>query len=292
MLKNSLLPKGKASVISNEEQDRILLASFPYTRLDSLKAQFTLTSMLGSYPFVSNSPGISMQDFKPKEFVAQMSLNKNIDSVRGVVAHYYFRQKNYKAFSREINALIYHGTFDEHNFENTILLLANSELIKEAYPFIRAELDVEKKSPSVYKMIGFLNQTNGDMQDAIENYNKAIDLRPDNALLYFNRAVSYHSLDNTAAAIKDYDRSIQLNPDLVDAYYNRGILKYDAGDFEGTISDFSKVVEIDPKNAQAFVIRGHANMERGNKKAGCKDWLNASKLGSNEARPAYNKKCR
>ena len=48
--------------------------------------------------------------------------------------------------------------------------------------------------------------------NAIENFNAAIQLRPDHALAYFYRGYSYERFDQWQRAIADYDRAIGIDP--------------------------------------------------------------------------------
>ena len=54
---------------------------------------------------------------------------------------------------------------------------------------------------------------------AIENYNKAIELDPNDADAYNNRGLAYYYLEEYERAIEDYNKAIELNPNY--AYNNR-----------------------------------------------------------------------
>jgi len=48
---------------------------------------------------------------------------------------------------------------------------------------------------------------------SIEDYDKAIDLDPNDAAAYNNRGFSYRRLGQNERAIEDYDEAIKLDPD-------------------------------------------------------------------------------
>lgn len=79
-----------------------------------------------------------------------------------------------------------------------------------------------------------------DFQGAIEDYNKSIDLDPDNAETYNYRGTAYFRLKNYQQALLDYDRAISLNADFALAYYNRGYVRKQLGDTRGAIEDFER----------------------------------------------------
>ena len=64
------------------------------------------------------------------------------------------------------------------------------------------------------------------------------------ALAYNNRGNTYNALGQDQRAIQDYDQAIQLDPQNTPAYYNRGLAYQSLGEDEKAISDFRKVLEI------------------------------------------------
>jgi tetratricopeptide (TPR) repeat protein len=59
-------------------------------------------------------------------------------------------------------------------------------------------------------------------------------------------------------AIANFNRSIELDPQQVDAYYGRGNAKQSGRDFRGAISDFDRTLELDPKKTDALHFRAQA----------------------------------
>lgn len=64
----------------------------------------------------------------------------------------------------------------------------------------------------------------GRHKEAIGDFNRALQINPREAVLYYNRGLSYAITGNTAAARQDYARAMQLNP----AYIKRQV-PYDEG---------------------------------------------------------------
>ena len=61
--------------------------------------------------------------------------------------------------------------------------------------------------------------------------------------------------DNYEEAIEHFDKAIELEPDYAEAYYNRGCI-YKDGDHQQAIRDFTKAIELRPDYAMAYVRRG------------------------------------
>ena len=53
----------------------------------------------------------------------------------------------------------------------------------------------------------------------MEDYNKAINLNPNDAGFYYNRGILYHDMEKYENAMEDYNKAINLNPNFANSYY-------------------------------------------------------------------------
>jgi Tfp pilus assembly protein PilF len=58
---------------------------------------------------------------------------------------------------------------------------------------------------------------------ALENFNKAMAIRPDNAQAYYNRGLLYQSQHQHAFAIDDFSTAIGLSTQQAQPYVARGL---------------------------------------------------------------------
>jgi antitoxin component YwqK of YwqJK toxin-antitoxin module len=61
-------------------------------------------------------------------------------------------------------------------------------------------------------------------------------------------------------AIKLYDKAIEVNPTIAQVYFNRGACKGNNFDFEGAIADYDKALELNPEYMEAYGNRGNAKI--------------------------------
>jgi len=61
--------------------------------------------------------------------------------------------------------------------------------------------------------------------EAIEYFNKAIELKPNYAMAYYGRGNAKSGNSDYEGAILDFDKAIKINPDFGDTYFCRGIIK-------------------------------------------------------------------
>ncbi len=80
----------------------------------------------------------------------------------------------------------------------------------------------------------------GRYEEAINDYNKVIELNPKDAIAYYTRGNAKLALGRHQEAIMDYDKAIELNPQFAIAYYTRGDAKSDLGRHEEAITDYDK----------------------------------------------------
>ena len=74
----------------------------------------------------------------------------------------------------------------------------------------------------VYFEQGKQKYYDGDAEGAINDFNQAIELKPDDAEIYKFRAKTKMKLEDYQAAIEDYNQAIKLNPDDTSAYQGTG----------------------------------------------------------------------
>jgi tetratricopeptide (TPR) repeat protein len=87
----------------------------------------------------------------------------------------------------------------------------------------------------------------GRPADAIADYDAAIRIRPDWHLPYFNRAVALTDLGQRAAALKDYERAIRLKPDDAWIYVGQGDVLAASGDAMRAIASYDKALTLRPE---------------------------------------------
>ena len=65
---------------------------------------------------------------------------------------------------------------------------------------------------------------------------------------YNNRGISKGKLGKYEEAIKDYNKAIDLNPDIVKHIITEGISKANLGKYEEAIKDYDKAIELNPND--------------------------------------------
>ena len=117
--------------------------------------------------------------------------------------------------------------------------------------------DIVVKSPHKarpYNYRGVAYSNNGDLDCAVSDFTRSIEIDPKLVESYNDRAGVYFKQGKLDLAIADYNKAIEIEPTLIVPYFNRGLLYINRGDFTQAISDFTKVVEIKPKFIPAYTM--------------------------------------
>ncbi|WP_329177564.1 tetratricopeptide repeat protein [Streptomyces sp. NBC_01477] len=93
----------------------------------------------------------------------------------------------------------------------------------------------------------------GRLDEALADLSKVIELDPNYADYYFDRADARRRLGDLDGATADCDTAISLSPPFYELHYNRGDIKAEAGDVAGAVADFAYVVELEPDQLDARV---------------------------------------
>ncbi|OCR02684.1 hypothetical protein BCD67_15995, partial [Oscillatoriales cyanobacterium USR001] len=126
-------------------------------------------------------------------------------------------------------------------------------------------LQICPDNPDAYYLIGNAQYYAGNKQAALENLNQVIRLNPNYANAYNNRGVVRSDQGDKPGAIADYNEAIRLNPNNALAYNNRGVARSDQGDQQGAIADYNEAIRLNPNYAQAYNNRGNARSDQGDK---------------------------
>ena len=107
---------------------------------------------------------------------------------------------------------------------------------------------------------------------------------------YNNRGVAWKAQGNLDRALADFDRAIQLSPNYATAYFNRGVAWDAKGDLDHALTDYDRAIQINPKYAAAYNNRGNVWDVKGNLEKALTDYDKAIQIDSNYA-TAYNNRC-
>jgi len=137
--------------------------------------------------------------------------------------------------------------------------------------------DTVEKSPKAvvaWNNRGSIKDKEKKHAEAIEDFTRAIVLKPDYTHAFYNRGTSKkdwakerNDSSLLKSALSDFDKAIELDINFVEAYHNRGLAKENLSEYSrdtfqlkkllnSALDDYNKTVDLNPKYENALVNRG------------------------------------
>lgn len=218
-------------------------------------------------------------------------------------------------------------SIDRQNIIDKSLTIANieQEVDRESAALIFSEISAlgekiktakDEEKANLHFARGTLYNTVVNLNSAMEDFNKAIELAPDHIPALLNRAYTRYKTVETIKALEaetpvnqtlqigvttvqpganiqseekrilDYDliiddleRILSIEPDFEFAHYNLGIIQAVMRNFDGAIEHFSAAIDANPDMAEAWFNRGLTNIFMENDSVGTLDLSKAGELG-------------
>ena len=128
-----------------------------------------------------------------------------------------------------------------------LIFLLQFQLIKAS------ETKSQEKQLSELWKSAIQNNRNRNHYAALEDYSKALDIAPNNHLLFYNRGLTYANLQLLTQAINDFNNSIKIKPDFGPGYGDRGMAFYDLDQKDKACADFKKAADLEYELAVSWI---------------------------------------
>lgn len=160
---------------------------------------------------------------------------------------------------------------------------------EEAVKIFSEGISGDPANPSLYFYRGLSQENRGQMEEALADYQKAIELKPDFVLPYSRSAKIYARQQNHEKANEFYQKAVELGDqdittlynhavvlmnlgknaeakvalesllerdrDYADAYYHLGILSIGLGEMEKAKEFLQRFLQLDPENPNALLAK-------------------------------------
>lgn len=136
-----------------------------------------------------------------------------------------------------------------HN--NLGLAHAENGQIDMAISEYKKALDIYKNYTDAHYNLGLALAEKGHYDEAIEEYQKAILISPNFTMAHNNLGAAYANKGYLGAAIDEYRKSIEIDPYYPIAHYNLGLVLDEMNYLDEAISEFRKAIEINPNYIDA-----------------------------------------
>ncbi|MBD2294962.1 tetratricopeptide repeat protein [Anabaena sphaerica FACHB-251] len=130
----------------------------------------------------------------------------------------------------------------------------------------------------LYEKLGDEHFQKGDYAPAINNYNQALQHKPNDADIYYKLGLVHHQLNDFDTAITNYNQAIKININYGKAYNKRGLAHYQLGNYQMAIEDYNQAMRINPDIAVTYKNRADARSRIGDNQGAIEDYNQAIKI--------------
>jgi protein O-mannosyl-transferase len=122
---------------------------------------------------------------------------------------------------------------------------------------------VEKNGYMAYNNLGLALYNTGRTDEALADYRKALEIKPDFAAAHFNLGCLLADRGRTDEAINEYRKALEIKPDFAEARINLGCLLEKTGRADEAIAHYWKVLEVNPCSINALINLAGALVRKG-----------------------------
>ena len=132
-----------------------------------------------------------------------------------------------------------------------------------------------------YLKSGTAHWQSGDIDAALADVNKALELNSNYVDALFLRAALRIRKGDTPGVLADYDKIIELVPSAPGVeviYHNRSMMRLQSKDVDGALDDLNKAISINAKVAEIYNGRAIARLQKGDLDGALADYEKAIEL--------------
>ena len=130
--------------------------------------------------------------------------------------------------------------------------------LKESISELNTAIAAKPDNFEGYFLRGLAKYSLDDLQGAIADFTKTLDIHPMYVRALQYRAICYDRQNELTLALADFDRAISLDPFDADVLFSRGVTYLHLGSYGKAVADYDMVLSIEKDNALAYVNRGVA----------------------------------
>jgi tetratricopeptide (TPR) repeat protein len=139
--------------------------------------------------------------------------------------------------------------------------------LEKAIDHFRAAAAIYPKEPVSHLDIGFYEQQHKNWPQAVEEYDKVLQLTPSPKLrseVYNNLAIINRDLRDYASARDNFQHAVDVSPSYVGAWIGLGLAAQKMGDLNVAVRAYSRAVQIQPTGS-SYLLLAHALEQSGRK---------------------------
>jgi len=119
-------------------------------------------------------------------------------------------------------------------------------------------------SPQNHNNSGDYYGRHGNLEKAVEEFKRAIELNPRYGDAYHNLANTYQQMGKAELAIENYQDALSFNPNLWQSYQNLAAIYFSQQKYELALQEIQNAIKTNPKNSLLYTNLGVIYLKLGN----------------------------
>ncbi|WP_394700136.1 tetratricopeptide repeat protein [uncultured Desulfosarcina sp.] len=157
--------------------------------------------------------------------------------------------------------------------------VARNNYLRQAIADFDKALQKQHPHPErIYNNIGVSYGNIPDYENAIANYSKALEIKPDTPLYHSNRGFCYRKTNHYEKALQDYDRALSLDSKRIRDYAQRAYVYRKLKQYQKAIDGFSRAIDGNVKEDWIYANRGTCYLNTKNYAAAVQDYSKAIEM--------------
>ena len=165
-----------------------------------------------------------------------------------------------------------------------MVIIINKKIMKNNDPKLNVLNDIDDWNDK-----GVIFDKLGRHDEALEAYDKALEIDPNDVVAWSNKGNALGSLGRTDEALKAFDKALEINPDNEYIWYNKGNDLGSLGRTDEALKAFDKALEINPNSAKAWYNKGNTLGKLGRHDEAIEAYDKALEINPDDVNIWYNK---